>query len=89
MAQIPKLLRDLILKMTDNPSKARLLLTESDGPGRVTVDLEAFINFDGGISDALGKLVDRWLPMAAPHSRELTIGHDRLWKSRTEGTSGT
>lgn len=52
--------------MTENPAPSRVLLADSDGPGRITVDYEAFAEFEGQMEAALSALVDRWLPLAAP-----------------------
>lgn len=54
--------------MTENSLPARVLLADSDGPGRITVDYEAYTDFEGRMDTALVELVDRWLPWAAPNA---------------------
>ncbi len=55
--------------MLENPLPARVLLADDPGgPGRIVVDYEPFAQYEAAMDAALEKLVDRWLPLAAPRA---------------------
>ena len=50
-----------------------LVLSNDEGLGRVTVDLESFLEFDAGIAAGIDCLVEKWIPLAAPKAARQTL----------------
>ena len=54
--------------ISEFPKSIRLVLNNDKELGRVNVDLDSFLEFDGDISVQLESLVEEWLPHAAPNA---------------------
>ena len=64
------------------PKSILLVLSTDEQLGRLTVNLESFLAFDGECSNRMDQLVDRWKPLAAPKAarqalRDEILGSDR------------
>ena len=58
--------------MTGNSTNERLILAADGDFGQLSVDREAFREFNRDLTLQLRKLVKRWKPYAAPRARRIT-----------------
>ena len=60
------------------PNTVRLVLAKDSDLGRLTVDLQSFLEFDAQMAGSIEELVEDWLPLAAPQSVKLELRADML-----------
>jgi hypothetical protein len=58
--------------MTGNDTNEKLILAEDRDTGRITVDREAFREFNASMTRQLRQLIKRWKPYAAPKAGRIT-----------------
>ena len=49
-----------------SPQEVKLVLSDNEGVGRISVDLEAFFGFSFWMAEELQDLVEKWKHMAPP-----------------------
>jgi len=64
--------------INESPQHLQLLLTDELSAGRMTVDLEPFLEFDIDMNHRLQMLEDRWADAVTPRSRRIAHGDEAL-----------
>jgi hypothetical protein len=52
-----------------SPQEVKLVLSDNEGVGRISVELEAFFGFSFWMAEELQDLVEKWKHMAPPAPR--------------------
>jgi histidinol phosphatase-like enzyme len=52
-----------------SPQEVKLVLSDNEGVGRISVDLEAFFAFSFWMAEELQDLVEKWKHVAPPANR--------------------
>ena len=52
-----------------SPQEVKLVLSDNEGVGRISVDLEAFFGFSFWMAEELQDLIDKWKHLAPPSKK--------------------